>query len=156
MDSRINTKTHLRETFHELFDMPKILATRTKLLPELEKVQRRPYDGLRCPQELPDVFTIGAEFENFYHRVSILLGHLSRKLIGELIVNEGIRRPSVRPSACQHFQTTSPLKPRSRFFSYFTNSIYRSYFTNSIYRSGNEELCFSFRSDKSSGCYGNL
>ena len=26
---------------------------------------------------------------------------------------------------CQHFQTTSPLKPRSRFFSYFTYSIYR-------------------------------
>ena len=31
----------------------------------------------------------------------------------------------VRPSICQHFQTTSPLKPRSRFFSYFTYSIYR-------------------------------
>ena len=36
-----------------------------------------------------------------------LLAHLSRRLIGELIVYEGIRRPSV----CQHFQTTSPLKP---------------------------------------------
>ena len=43
------------------------------------------------------------------------------RLIGELIVYKGIRRPSVR----QHFQTTSPLKPRSRFFSYFTYSIYR-------------------------------
>ena len=31
----------------------------------------------------------------------------------------------VRPSICQHFQTTSPLKPRSRFFSYFIYSIYR-------------------------------
>ena len=31
----------------------------------------------------------------------------------------------VRPSICQHFQTTSPLKPRSRFFSYFKYSIYR-------------------------------
>ena len=31
----------------------------------------------------------------------------------------------VCPSICQHFQTTSPLKSRSRFFSYFTYSIYR-------------------------------
>ena len=50
------------------------------------------------------------------------LAHLSQRLIGELLVYKGIRRPSV----CQHFQTTSPLKPRSRFFSYFTYSIYRS------------------------------
>ena len=55
-----NTKTHLREAFGEF------------LLPEPEKVHRRPYDGLRCPHEWPDVFTIRAEFENFYHRVSIL------------------------------------------------------------------------------------
>ena len=42
----------------------------------------------------------------------VLLAHLSRRLIGELIVYKGIRRPSVRrPSVCQHFQTTSPLKP---------------------------------------------
>ena len=40
------------------------------------------------------------------------LAHLSQRLKGELIVYEGIRRPSVRrPSVCQHFQTTSPLKP---------------------------------------------
>ena len=60
----------------------------------------------------------------------VFLAHLSRRLIGELIVYKGICRPSVvRPSVClsvrQHFQTTSPLKPRSRFFSYFTYSIYR-------------------------------
>ena len=67
-----NTKTHRREAFRELFDMPKIFAPFTKLLPEPEKVHRRPYDGLRCPYEWPDVFTIRAEFENFNHRVSIL------------------------------------------------------------------------------------
>ena len=46
------------------------------------------------------------------------LAHLSPRLIGELIVYEGIRRPYVvrpcvrRPSSvCKHFQTTSPLKP---------------------------------------------
>ena len=46
------------------------------------------------------------------------LVHLSLRLRGELIVYKGIRRPSVvrpsvrRPSSvCQHFQTTSPLKP---------------------------------------------
>ena len=39
---------------------------------------------------------------------AVLLAHLSQRLIGELIVYEGIRRPSV---VCQHFQTTSPLKP---------------------------------------------
>ena len=39
-----------------------------------------------------------------------------------------VRPSSTRCSSivCQHFQTTSPLKPRSRFFSYFTYSIYRS------------------------------
>ena len=61
----------------------------------------------------------------------------------ELLVYKGIRRPSIR----QHFQTTSPQKPRSRFFSYFTYSIYRS---------GERIIVFWFRSDKNSGCYGNL
>ena len=44
--------------------------------------------------------------------ICLFLAHLSLRLIGELIVYEGIRRPSVRrPSVvCQHFQTTSPLK----------------------------------------------
>ena len=41
-----NTKTHIRYAFREFFDMPKILAPLTKLLPEPEKVHRRPYDGL--------------------------------------------------------------------------------------------------------------
>ena len=37
-----------------------------------------------------------------------VLAHLSRRLIGELIVYTGIRRPSVRPSSVhQHFQTFS-------------------------------------------------
>ena len=35
-------------------------------------------------------------------------------------------RPSVVVVRREHFQTTSHLKPRSRFFSYFTYSIYRS------------------------------
>ena len=67
----------------------------------------------------------------------MFLAHLCRRLIGELIVYEGIRRPSVvRPSSvCQHFQTTSPLKPWGRFFSYSHIA--------SIGR-GNEKLCFCF------------
>ena len=67
-----NTKTHLCEAFQKFFDIPKILAPLTKLLPEPEKFHRRPYDGVRCPHEWPDVFTIRAEFENFYYRVYIL------------------------------------------------------------------------------------
>ena len=44
------------------------------------------------------------------------LAHLSRRLMGELIVYQSLRRPSVRPSVRpssvrQHFQTSSPLKP---------------------------------------------
>ena len=39
----------------------------------------------------------------------VFLAHLSRRLIGELLVYRGIRRPSVRR---QHFQTTSSLKPK--------------------------------------------
>ena len=46
----------------------------------------------------------------------IFLAHLSRRLIGELLVYRGICHPSVRR---QHFQTTSSLKPLGRFFSYF-------------------------------------
>ena len=71
------------------------------------------------------------------------LAHLSRRLIGELIVYRGIRRPSVR----QHFQTTSPLKREEDSFHISPIA--------SIGR-GNENLCFLFRSDKNSGCYGNL
>ena len=73
----------------------------------------------------------------------IFLAHLSRRLIGELLVYRGIRRPSV----CQHFQTTSPLKREA-------NSSHISYIA-SIGR-GNKKLCFLFQSDKNSGCYGNL
>ena len=43
-----------------------------------------------------------------------LLAHLSRRLMGELIVYQSLRpsvRPSVSPSVRQHFQTSSPLKP---------------------------------------------
>ena len=55
-------------------------------------------------------------------RCSYLLAHLSRRLIGELLVYRGIRRPSsVRR---QHFQMTSSLKPLGRFFSYFSCAIY--------------------------------
>ena len=42
----------------------------------------------------------------------VFLAHLSQRLMGELIVYQWLRRPSVhRPSICQHFQTSSPLKP---------------------------------------------
>ena len=37
-----------------------------------EKLHWWLYDGLRCIHELPDVFTIRAQSENFLHRVSIL------------------------------------------------------------------------------------
>ena len=49
------------------------------------------------------IFILGGYRSNFS-----FLAHLSRRLIGEHIVYEGIRRPSV---VCHHFQTTSPLKP---------------------------------------------
>ena len=52
-----------------------------------------------------------------------ILTHLSGRLICELIVYGAIRRPSVVRR--QNFQMTSPLKPCSRFFSYYTYSIYR-------------------------------
>ena len=38
------------------------------------------------------------EKEAAQQKVTLFLAHLSRRLIGELIVYEGIRRPSVRPS----------------------------------------------------------
>ena len=52
-----------------------------------------------------------------------------------------------RPWSSSAFSKTSPLKMPGRIFSYFTYSIYRW---------GNEYLCFLLRSDKNSGCYGNL
>ena len=66
-----NTKMNLRKVFRQFFGMPKILQLLTKLVPEPEKLHRRSYDGLRCPHEWPDVFTISAELEHFLHRVSI-------------------------------------------------------------------------------------
>ena len=41
--------------------------------------------------------------------LSLLLAHQSRRLVGELIVYGGIQGPA--SVVCQHFQTTSPLKP---------------------------------------------
>ncbi|KAJ8039189.1 hypothetical protein HOLleu_16827 [Holothuria leucospilota] len=66
----LNTKMNLRKVLRQIFGLSKILKPLTKLLPKPEK-HRRSYDGLRCPHECPDVFTIRAEFENFLHRVSI-------------------------------------------------------------------------------------
>ena len=52
------------------------------------------------------------------------LAHLSRRLMGELIVYQSLRRPSVRRpsvrlSVRQHFQTSSPLKPLGQLNSNF-------------------------------------
>ena len=55
-----------------------------------------------------DVYLTGTCFDIYFTDWYALLAHLSRRLKGEVIVYEGIRRPSV---VCQHFQTTSPLKP---------------------------------------------
>ena len=62
-------------------------------------------------------------YGDFNGNFFVFLAHLSRWLIGELLVYSGIRRPSVVRR--QHFQTTSSLKPLCRFFSYFIYSIYR-------------------------------
>ena len=56
--------------------------------------------------------------------ITRFLAHLSRRLMGELILYQSLRRPSVRhpsvvcPSVCQHFQT-SPLKQMGQFNSNF-------------------------------------
>ena len=78
---------------------------------------------------------------------AFILAHLSRRLIGELIVYEGIRRPSVvRPSV--------NIFKRHLLVSREADSFHISHIA-SIGR-GNEKLCFLFQSDKNSGCYGNL
>ena len=56
---------------HDSIARPKMLPPLTKLLSEPEKLHRRSYDGLRCPHEWPDGFTMRAEFEHFLYRVSI-------------------------------------------------------------------------------------
>ena len=55
----------------------------------------------------------------------IFLAHLSRRLIGELIVYpcSGVRPSSVRRRP--QFQRSSSLKPLGRLFSYYTYTIYR-------------------------------
>ena len=45
----------------------------------------------------------------------VFLAHLSRRLMGELIVYQSLQRPSV----CQCFQTSSPLKPLGQLNSNF-------------------------------------
>ena len=54
-------------------------------------------------------FSDKSSFVCFYALCSSqqFLAHLSRRLMGELIVYQSLPRPSVR----QHFQTSSPLKP---------------------------------------------
>ena len=78
----------------------------------------------------------------------LFLAHLSRRLIGELIVYEGIRRPSLvrRPSSVNIFKDISSEAVRIFFHISHIASI----------GWGNEKLCFLFQSDKNSGCYGNL
>ena len=72
MDSRIQYENAPSRGLPGIFRHAKDFARLTKLLPEPEKGHRRHYDGLKCPHEWPDVFTIRANCENFYHRVSIL------------------------------------------------------------------------------------
>ena len=74
---------------------------------------------------------------------SRFLVHLSRRLIGELIVYEGIRRPS-----------SVNIFKRHRLLTREADSFHISHIA-SIGR-GNEKLCFLFQSDKNFGCYGNL
>ena len=47
--------------------------------------------------------------------MAFLLAHLSRRLMGELIVYQSLRRPSVR----QYFHTSSPQKPLGHLNSNF-------------------------------------
>ena len=66
-----------------------------------------------------------ADPESFVRGPNLMfLAHLSRRLMGELIVYQSLRRPSVRPSVRrpsvrQHFQTSSPLKPLGQLNSNF-------------------------------------
>ena len=68
----LNTKMNHREMLREIFGMSKILSPLPKLISKPEKLHQRSYDGSRWPPECPDVFTIRAEYEHFFHRVSIL------------------------------------------------------------------------------------
>ena len=55
-------------------------------------------------------FDISCDSIHFVFETDLVLAHLSRRLVGELIVY--IQASGVRPSSVrQHFQTTSPLKP---------------------------------------------
>ena len=67
----VHTMMHLREDLRQFFDMPKILWTLPKLLPNPKKLGRWSHDGLGCSPEWPDVFTIIPDVANFLHRVSI-------------------------------------------------------------------------------------
>ena len=52
----------------------------------------------------------------FFLLITVFLAHLSRRLMGELIVYQSLWHPSV---VCQHFQTSSPLKPLGQLNSNF-------------------------------------
>ena len=43
--------------------------------------------------------------------IFVFLAHLSRRLIGELIVYKGIRRPSVRPSTFSNDISSETVRP---------------------------------------------
>ena len=67
----LNMKMNLRKVVWKFCGMPKILSLHTKFLLDPEKLHTWSNDGLRCPNEWPDVFTIRAEFEHFHYRVTI-------------------------------------------------------------------------------------
>ena len=78
--------------------------------------------------------------------------HLSRRLIGELIVCPGIRRPlSIRRPSTFSNDISEAMKPVLTVPN-FTYSIYQQ---EGVGEGTNNGVCLC-RSDKNSGCYGNL
>ena len=72
-----------------------------------------------CHQQIHDLHMYKDSDERFR---ALLLAHLSRRLMGELIVYQSLRRLSVVAcpfSVCQQFQTSSPLKPLGQLNSNF-------------------------------------
>ena len=76
----------------------------------------------RVRGQMPNISGL-TRFCSLFH---MFLAHLSRRLIGELIVYQWLRRPSVHPSVVpQHFQTSSPLKLLGQLNSYFIWRLHR-------------------------------
>ena len=108
--------------------------------------------SIRCPAQTDQTAWMDRKHKLFGAHMSLcrFLAHMSWRLVGELIVQAGIHRPSV----IVHQSSWSSTSSNDISWSQEANSCHISHVASTS--RGNELYWFLSQSDKKSGCYGNL